>query len=178
MRLTTTMRHPSGIAAAFTLMLQSALAQDVYVYPTTGQSDEQLAQDRYDCHSWAVGESGFDPTQFSQVEPMRTVKVPVGRNTADGATGTGTIAGLVTGGIIGSHRGNAGEGAVIGAVLGTLAGSAVEGQGQRQAREEAEVQAQREAEQIAQNNAELALRKSNYRRALTACLEGRGYTVR
>lgn len=167
-----------GAAIVATLLSQLTFSQDVYVYPSGGQSEEQLAQDRYACHSWAMSESGFDPSRFSAVQPLKTVTVPVARNSADGATAKGTIAGAVTGGIIGSHDGNAGEGAVIGAVLGTLAGSAIEGQGQRQAREEAEDQAQREAEQIAQNKAELALRKSNYRRALTACLEGRRYTVR
>ncbi len=34
-----------------------------YVYPKNGQSEEQTAQDRYDCHRWAVSQSGFDPTQ-------------------------------------------------------------------------------------------------------------------
>lgn len=178
MHARTATRQFFAAAAVFTLMQQPSLAQDVYVYPAQGQSDEQLSQDRYQCHSWAVSESGFDPSQFSQLEPVRTVRVPVGRNAAEGAAAKGTIAGAVTGGIIGSHGGNVGEGAVIGAVLGTLAGSAIENQGQRQAREAAEAQAQREAQLIAQSESELALRKSNYRRALTACLEGRGYTVR
>jgi hypothetical protein len=38
-------------------------AGDVYVYPRNGQSDQQLANDRYECHSWAVGQTGFDPTR-------------------------------------------------------------------------------------------------------------------
>lgn len=36
---------------------------DVFVYPKNGQSDEQISRDRYDCHRWAVNETGFDPTQ-------------------------------------------------------------------------------------------------------------------
>lgn len=36
---------------------------DVYIYPRNGQSDEQTANDRYECHKWAVGETGFDPTR-------------------------------------------------------------------------------------------------------------------
>jgi hypothetical protein len=36
---------------------------DVFVYPKNGQSDEQQARDKYECHKWAQGESGFDPTQ-------------------------------------------------------------------------------------------------------------------
>jgi hypothetical protein len=35
---------------------------DVYAYPKNGQTDEQQATDRYECHKWAVAQSGFDPT--------------------------------------------------------------------------------------------------------------------
>jgi hypothetical protein len=46
---------PSGGAAA-----------DVYLYPRNGQSDAQAQNDRYECHSWAVNQTGFDPTRPSQ----------------------------------------------------------------------------------------------------------------
>jgi hypothetical protein len=35
----------------------------VFIYPKNNQSDEQQSQDRYECHSWASGQSGFDPTK-------------------------------------------------------------------------------------------------------------------
>lgn len=34
----------------------------VSMYPNRGQSPDQQAQDRYACHRWAVGQSGYDPT--------------------------------------------------------------------------------------------------------------------
>ena len=34
----------------------------LYVYPRNGQSEEQTAQDRFECHQWAVNQTGFDPT--------------------------------------------------------------------------------------------------------------------
>lgn len=34
----------------------------LYSYPTKGQSEQQQADDRYTCHRWAVGQSGYDPT--------------------------------------------------------------------------------------------------------------------
>lgn len=34
-----------------------------YVYPKKGQSAEQQEKDRYECHRWAVGQTGFDPSQ-------------------------------------------------------------------------------------------------------------------
>lgn len=168
----------AGVAAFLVLVCKLGAAQDIYVYPAKGQSDEQLADDRYECHRWAVKESDFDPSQFDDVEPFRTVKVPVPENEAEGATQKGAIAGAVTGAVIGAHSGDAAKGAVIGTVIGTIAGAAIEEQGQRDARAQAGEEARRQAEELARTKAEKALRRSNYRRALTACLEGRGYTVR
>jgi hypothetical protein len=41
-------------------------AGDVYIYPRNGQTPEQTQNDRYECHSWAVSQSGFDPTRAQQ----------------------------------------------------------------------------------------------------------------
>lgn len=38
-------------------------SDDVFIYPKNGQSPDQQAQDRYECHSWSAGQSGFDPTK-------------------------------------------------------------------------------------------------------------------
>jgi hypothetical protein len=35
----------------------------VFLYPRNGQSDSQTQNDRYECHSWAVNQTGFDPTR-------------------------------------------------------------------------------------------------------------------
>lgn len=36
---------------------------DLIVYPKNGQSNDQQAADRFECHSWAKRQTGFDPTQ-------------------------------------------------------------------------------------------------------------------
>ena len=38
-------------------------SDELFVYPQRGQSDEQQSTDKYECHKWASGQSGFDPTQ-------------------------------------------------------------------------------------------------------------------
>jgi hypothetical protein len=38
-------------------------AADLYLYPRNGQSEAQQQNDRYECHSWAAGQTGFDPTR-------------------------------------------------------------------------------------------------------------------
>jgi len=37
--------------------------EDLYIYPAQGQSEQQQADDRYECHRWAVDETGYDPTE-------------------------------------------------------------------------------------------------------------------
>jgi hypothetical protein len=42
---------------------EDAAPSNIVVYPKNGQSEEQLGKDRFECHRWAVTQSGFDPTQ-------------------------------------------------------------------------------------------------------------------
>jgi hypothetical protein len=37
--------------------------EQLYIYPKMGQGEQQQATDRYECHRWAVDQSGFDPSQ-------------------------------------------------------------------------------------------------------------------
>ena len=34
---------------------------DFIVYPGQGQSDEQMAKDKFECQRWATEQTGFDP---------------------------------------------------------------------------------------------------------------------
>jgi hypothetical protein len=36
---------------------------ELYAYPKNGQSEDQQATDRNDCHRWAVVKTGYDPTR-------------------------------------------------------------------------------------------------------------------
>lgn len=38
-------------------------AAQLFIYPRKGQSEQQQANDRYECHRWGVGQAGYDPTQ-------------------------------------------------------------------------------------------------------------------
>jgi hypothetical protein len=42
---------------------------DLIIYPKNGQSKDQQAADQYECHSWAKGQTGFDPTQPAANSP-------------------------------------------------------------------------------------------------------------
>jgi hypothetical protein len=39
------------------------MQQDLIIYPKNGQSKDQQAADQFECHTWATGQTGFDPTQ-------------------------------------------------------------------------------------------------------------------
>ncbi|UBM25940.1 hypothetical protein K8374_02735 [Pseudomonas sp. p1(2021b)] len=43
---------------------------DVVAHPLSGQTPAQQDQDRYQCHRWAVQQSGFDPASASAAPPV------------------------------------------------------------------------------------------------------------
>jgi hypothetical protein len=51
---------PEGIEAGGSI--QTPASNQLFIYPKNGQSRDQQQKDQYECHHWAVGRSGFDPT--------------------------------------------------------------------------------------------------------------------
>ncbi|MGC2032104.1 MAG: hypothetical protein WA642_18955 [Steroidobacteraceae bacterium] len=140
--------------------------QRVFVYPANGQSAEQTERDRYECHVWAVQQTGVDPSRADASPYERVVVQPAN------PPGSGTVAGAIGGAIIGSIIAgprNAGAGLVLGGATGAIVGSAADAS--------AQAQAQQTQAQINQSAAAGRARADSYRRALGACLQGRGYTV-
>ncbi|MGZ6224603.1 MAG: DUF6515 family protein [Syntrophales bacterium] len=43
--------------------------EQLFIYPRKGQSEKQQADDRYQCHRWSVGQTGYDPTQLAASMP-------------------------------------------------------------------------------------------------------------
>jgi hypothetical protein len=39
---------------------------DLFAYPKAGQSPEQQARDREECRTWAISQTGFDPSKPTQ----------------------------------------------------------------------------------------------------------------
>jgi hypothetical protein len=147
-------------------------ATQVYFYPRAGQTPEQQSRDHYDCYNWAIKQTGFDPGQSTipREERVRVVPMPPpGHDTA-----TLAIAGAVLGALIGGPRHAAG-GAIIGATGGAIAGAASDTARMESARQQEEAYAYaRDRSRDAQFDA----KAFGFRRAMSACLEGRGYTVR
>ncbi len=144
----------------FSLMIfaGSVMAQNLFIYPAKGQSNEKMEQDKFQCYGWAKNSSGFDPMQAAPTYQQSNESGGVLRGGAKGAAG---------GALIGAIAGNAGKGAAIGAIGGGVIGGARQRK-KRQQQEQVNQQVQQ------QHNAA----RSGYDRAYSACLEGRGYTVK
>jgi outer membrane lipoprotein SlyB len=147
------------------------LPTQVYFYPRAGQTNEQQSRDHYECYNWAVDRTGFDPAQSSIPTDQRVRVVPMPPPGHD--TATLAIAGAVLGALIGGPRHAAG-GALIGAAGGAVAGAASDSARQEYALQQEEAYAARDQARNARGDA----RVLGFRRAMSACLEGRGYSVR
>jgi len=143
---------------------------ELIVYPARGQTADQTDRDRYECHTWAVRETRFDPSRMAPVE------APPPRERPDApAPGSGTALGAVTGAVLGAiiaPHGDEGGGAAVGAIAGAIVGNASERAQADAARDDADRYGNRGGARPAGDGA------GAYRRAISACLEARGYTVR
>ena len=52
-----------------------ALAQNPIIYPAKGQSPDQQKQDEFECHQWAVNQTGFNPTKAQAPPPQQGQEV-------------------------------------------------------------------------------------------------------
>jgi hypothetical protein len=143
----------------------------VFFYPKVGQTPAQQDRDRYECYNWAVSQTGFNPALASTPPEQRVVVTPVPTPGHD--TAVMGVGGAVIGALIGGPR-HALGGALIGGAAGAVAGAASDSARQESARQtEAAINSQRNQASAFQYTGQA----NNFRRAMSACLEGRGYTV-
>jgi len=135
---------------------------NIYVFPAQGQTKEQQEKDVSECYQWAVQQSGVDPLNPPKVEAQQVEGGP------DGSAVVGAAGGAAVGAAIGAIAGDAGKGAAIGAVAGGVRG--------RRASRAGQAQQQQAANQGAADKEQELL--NNFKKAFSACLEGKGYTVK
>lgn len=142
----------------------------VYAYPLRDQTPEQQDRDRYECHLWAVRQSGFDPSapNLPPSSRIRVVRAPGPPSSIPGAAITGAVLGAIIGGPY-----SGGQAAAVGAVAGAAVGAASDAQ--RDQRIEAVEQAHSDAQRS--RDAAVEQKASDYRRAIAACFAGRGYST-
>jgi hypothetical protein len=106
-------------AAAF------AQSDQMLIYPEKNQSQAQQDKDRYECHRWAVQQTGYDPSvsypsnpNTLDPQPYQPSRPYVLKGAARGAT-LGVVGGAMTE--------NAGKGAAAGAAMGEWRGLPAQG---------------------------------------------------
>jgi hypothetical protein len=162
-------RNPAaGIAIALALTVAPALAKDFYVYPQKGQSAEQQEKDEFECFKWAKQQSGFDPMNAASGTTTTTAPPPPA---TEGGTVKGAARGAAVGAIGGAIAGDAGKGAAIGAGTGAAVGTMRRRDAERRRAAEQQNRQQQSASRTSSG-------RSNFDRAYSACMEGRGYTVK
>ncbi len=142
-----------------------AQSGQMYVYPSKGQSQQQQDKDRYECHTWAVQQTGFDPSKVNPNNASYLDPQPYQPSQAHVVKGAGR--GAAMGAVGGAIAGDAGKGAAAGAAIGGLAGRLKRRDERKQQR------AAQQQQQAQASNSQPA----GYQRAMAACLQGRGYTI-
>ena len=157
MRITNRARRICALIIAATFAVN--VPAQSFVYPGKGQSADQQKKDEGECHVWAVQQSKYDPTK-----PPAQAAAAKPPTTATGTTPGAGVRGAARGAVVGGIAGDAGAGAAAGAV-------AARGQSRRQNAAQAQQQQQAATQQQQAG-------MGAYQKARSACLEGRGYTVK
>jgi hypothetical protein len=158
-------RHPERYAPRRVAPPAPALPP-MFFYPERGQSESHQDRDRYECYRLAVRDSGVDPGMTPVSRAWTPPPPPVRRDGAEVVGGAAT--GAILGAAVSSPR-QAGNNAVIGAVFGAVLG-AVAQESRAQAAEAAQARQAAAAERARQP-------LDDFRRAMGACMQSRGYTV-
>ncbi len=52
---------PNGERITAPTQVDQTSTNRIFIYPRQGQSEQKQADDRYECHSWAANQTGYDP---------------------------------------------------------------------------------------------------------------------
>jgi hypothetical protein len=159
----------------------------IYAYPKNQQNSDQQLKDENDCYGSAKQQSGVDPqasvpsgqSAEQQKAAQEQAAEQAGKSTPKGGTVKGSAGGAAGGAAIGAIAGDAGKGAAIGATAGAMAGRRKQKKAEKETKKQAaqqteQAQQQSQAQATAQHNAAL----DSFKRAFSACMDARGYSVK
>lgn len=153
-------QQPPGVSAANQQSLSTSLG--LHAFPAKDQTPQQRQSDEVACYSWAKQDSGFDPIAAGSTAAASAYSAPPA-----GLGIRGAAAGAAGGAAIGAIAGDAGKGAAIGATAGNIRGRIVQRRAQIQAQQQAQAKSQTQKAGL-----------ENFKRAFSACMEGKGYSVK
>jgi hypothetical protein len=158
----------------------------MFAYPKNQQNADQQLKDESDCYGSAKQNTGVDPqapvptgpSAQQQQAAQQQAAQQAGKDVSKGGAVKGAAGGAAGGAAIGAIAGDAGKGAAIGATVGAVAGRRKQRTKEEQAKQQAAqqtAQAQQQAQSQAQAQEQGAI--STFKRAFSACMDARGYSV-
>lgn len=158
----------------------------MFAYPRNQQNADQQLKDESDCYGSAKQNTGVDPQssapagptaqqqQAAQQQAAQQAKDDVGK----GGTVKGAAGGAAGGAAVGAIAGDAGKGAAIGATVGAVAGRRKQRTAEEKAKQQAAQQTAQSQQQVqAQDQAQRKAATDTFKRAFSACMDARGYSV-
>jgi hypothetical protein len=134
----------------------------LYVFPSKEQDQATQDADELACYKWAMEQTGYDPINPPQIQAEQVDRSP------DGTAIAGAARGAAAGAAIGAIAGDAGEGAAIGAVAGAMRGRRAKVVGDQMEQQQNNAAAEAKQKELT----------DGFRKAFSACMEGKGYTVK
>ena len=135
---------------------------DLFVFPSQDQDQATIDADEIACYKWAMEQTDYDPINPPEIQAAQVDTSP------DGTAVRSAARGAAAGAAIGAIAGDAGQGAAIGAAAGGMKGRRSKKVGDQQEQQ--------------QNNAAAAGKEKElldrFKKAFSACLVGKGYTVK
>jgi len=134
----------------------------LYVFPSKNQDQPTQDADELACYKWAMEQTGYDPINPPQIKAEQVDRSP------DGTAIAGAARGAAAGAAIGAIAGDAGEGAAIGAVAGAMRGRRAKVVGDQMEQQQNNAAAEAKQKELT----------DGFKKAFSACMEGKGYTVK
>ncbi len=172
---------PTGPVPSFS----AAQKVGVYAYPGKGQNHDQQLIDESDCYNSAQQQTGVNPDTPAP-QPPTSAEVQAAQEQAassapqaKGGRAKGAAKGAVGGAVVGGIVGDAGTGAAVGATVGTVHGGRQQRKANAASKEQASAQAGSQVQQQYESQkAAYDQQMSTFKRAFSACMDARGYSVK
>jgi hypothetical protein len=157
----------------------------MYVFPGKNQTHDQQLIDESECYDLAAQQSGVNPDAAPPSPPtsgeMQAAEAQGAANAqqSQGGRARGAARGAAGGAMVGAITGNAGRGAAVGATVGTVRGGRQQRQSNAASQEAGASQAAGQVQQqYNQEKSAYDKQMGNYKRAFSACLDSRDYSVK
>ena len=158
----------------------------MFAYPKNQQSSDQQLKDENECFASSKQQSGIDPQApppAAKTEEQKKAEQQAAADNAKQAKGgrvKGAAKGAAGGAAIGAVADDeAGKGAAAGATAGTMVGGAKQRRANKASKQQAaQATAQQQQQQEAQAQATYQQGIDKFKRAFSACMEARAYSIK